>query len=563
ENEKEWTDGIPSKKEEVAYNHVHEVLKILLRVIPMSCDILVQSISKCFPFHGRPAHEQECYIHNILKITVYQPYLRYQILFFILKRLVSLDVNAPRSEVMEQEDDVIEDMDLDEAETMFNMETSDIKDSTEDQFKMKHPVANCLDVAMRQIFIFIKSQCYNSVNQINWDRTKSLYYDIIKVFDEVILTTYATYHIQFLIFYLCSFKMQLVEGFLSFLWRKVINPNVAPVIRQSAVMYVGSLLSRSSYINIKLVSLDVNAPRSEVMEQEDDVIEDMDLDEAETMFNMETSDIKDSTEDQFKMKHPVANCLDVAMRQIFIFIKSQCYNSVNQINWDRTKSLYYDIIKVFDEVILTTYATYHIQFLIFYLCSFKMQLVEGFLSFLWRKVINPNVAPVIRQSAVMYVGSLLSRSSYININMIKTSLAEMSIWIHKYIESQDGLESANSDVRVHAVFYSVCQSLFYIVAFRYRDLVSGKKNLTFLQNLNLTKIVTCKLNPLKVCLPVVVQNFAAVTRTYQLAYCYAVMEHNARNTLPVVHQDFKGGFHAKDTYWLETFFPFDPFVLVR
>ncbi|PSN29426.1 hypothetical protein C0J52_27761 [Blattella germanica] len=88
ENEKEWTDGIPSKKEEVAYNHVHEVLKILLRVIPMSCDILVQSISKCFPFHGRPAHEQECYIHNILKITVYQPYLRYQILFFILKRYV-------------------------------------------------------------------------------------------------------------------------------------------------------------------------------------------------------------------------------------------------------------------------------------------------------------------------------------------------------------------------------------------------------------------------------------------------------------------------------------------
>lgn len=52
----------------------------------------------------------------------------------------------------------------------------------------------------------------------------------------------------------------------------------------------------------------------------------------------------------------------------------------------------------------------------------------------------------------------------------------MSDWAHSYISAQDSLECANSDVRVHTVFYSVCQALFYIVAFRHKDLVDTKKS---------------------------------------------------------------------------------------
>lgn len=78
----------------------------------------------------------------------------------------------------------------------------------------------------------------------------------------------------------------------------------------------------------------------------------------------------------------------------------------------------------------------------------------------------------------------------------------------------------------------------------------------FLQGLNLTKIVTCRLNPLKVCQPAVVQNFAAVTRKYQLAYCYTVIERNSRSNLPVLQTT------NRFINWLDTFFPFDPYLLV-
>lgn len=88
-------------------------------------------------------------------------------------------------------------------------------------------------------------------------------------------------------------------------------------------------------------------------------------------------------------------------------------------------------------------------------------------------------------------------------------------------------------------------------------------DLTFLQSLNLTKMVTCRLNPLKVCLPVVAQNFAAVTRTYQLAYCYTVLQHNARFSMPVIYQDHRGYAITRESTLLDTFFPFDPFILCR
>lgn len=52
----------------------------------------------------------------------------------------------------------------------------------------------------------------------------------------------------------------------------------------------------------------------------------------------------------------------------------------------------------------------------------------------------------------------------------------MASWIHSYIAAQDALESVSSEMRVHAVFYAVCQALFYMVTFRHRELVNSKKS---------------------------------------------------------------------------------------
>lgn len=71
------------------------------------------------------------------------------------------------------------------------------------------------------------------------------------------------------------------------------------------------------------------------------------------------------------------------------------------------------------------------------------------------------------------------------------------------------------------------------------------------------------MNPLRVCLPGVTQYFASVARHYQLAYCYSVIEHNQRNTIPLVYRDTTGAEVSSAQVYLDTFFPFDPYLLKR
>lgn len=79
----------------------------------------------------------------------------------------------------------------------------------------------------------------------------------------------------------------------------------------------------------------------------------------------------------------------------------------------------------------------------------------------------------------------------------------------------------------------------------------------YLQELDLAKIITCRLNPLKACHPEIVHNFAEITRMYQLAYCYTIIENNTRNQLPLF--DSKKATTTK----VENFFPFNSYALQR
>lgn len=134
----------------------------------------------------------------------------------------------------------------------------------------------------------------------------------------------------------------------------------------------------------------------------------------------------------------------------------------------------------------------------------------------------------------------------------------MSTWVHQYIQRSDSVQS-NCSLKANLVFFSVCQAIFYVIAFRSRDLTHDKKALLFLQSLQLSAIVGCTFNPLRVCLPAVATAFAGVTRAYQLAYCHAILERNARRKLATVYANEI----STPEECLETFFPFDPYLLKK
>lgn len=153
---------------------------------------------------------------------------------------------------------------------------------------------------------------------------------------------------------------------------------------------------------------------------------------------------------------------------------------------------------------------------------------------------------------------MLARGKFIPQTRIKQTLHDLCRWAHDYVEKSDSSQNTTS-VKAHMVFYAVCEAIFYVISFRSRDLTNSNENLTFLQSLQLSTLVTCHLNPLRVCLPAVATAFAGITRAHQLAYCHTILERNARRKLAMVYQNEI----VMPDETLDTTFPFDPYLLKK
>ncbi|XP_064636420.1 RNA polymerase I-specific transcription initiation factor RRN3-like [Lineus longissimus] len=342
--------------------------------------------------------------------------------------------------------------------------------------------------------------------------------------------------------------------------------------------YVRNLLQIAQYMPVlrkqilsliveKMLELDALAPRQDIQEVEDDVDEDMNIDDEVEMFEMDseneesTPPLSDTGQDEKPMGHKDANKLDQLMDILLQFIYSVCHPK-EEFDWEAAKSLYKDLLYVFDAIILKTYLSCHVQYILFYITSFQQQLSDGFVDYLWKKVKDPNMQPIFRQSAVAYLASYVARAKYVSVSTARTILEFMVKWVNTYIK-QASYSASQADVVHHGPFYSVCQAIFYIFIFRHKEFLAEEDGMKFCASLNFQTIVTCRLNPLRICLPVVVKTFSSIARQHQIAFCDTVIEHNNRSNLPLTTLKTQGRIKLSLTNALDSFFPFDPYLLAR
>uniref|UniRef100_A0A8C9ZUZ2 RRN3 homolog, RNA polymerase I transcription factor n=1 Tax=Sander lucioperca TaxID=283035 RepID=A0A8C9ZUZ2_SANLU len=270
----------------------------------------------------------------------------------------------------------------------------------------------------------------------------------------------------------------------------------------------------------KMLKLDVSASRSDIEEAEENAVQNQRAEEPteEGLFDMDEDMSADGPCRTTVMAHPVADRLDTLMAVLMAYIKDFCHVN-GSLSVERTKDLYRDLLSVFDKLILPTHASCHVQYTLFYLCSFRVALAEAFLDHLWKILQSPSQPAVLRQAAAGYLGSFLARAKFIPVLTVRGCLDLLISWTHRYIDSQDSSgRQACCDISLHGPFYTACQAIFYTLIFRHRAMLEGnmKKGLEYLQSLNLERLVMCQLNPLKVCLPAVTSMFAAITRSGHL-----------------------------------------------
>lgn len=258
-----------------------------------------------------------------------------------------------------------------------------------------------------------------------------------------------------------------------------------------------------------------------------------------------------------------------------------------------TREAAFDVLLTqFATIILPTYRSRHTQFLLFHFAQTSPALIDNFVGACAHIAFDKGRPSIIRQSAATYLASFVARGEHVSSQIVRD--------VFDYIGSQLSLLRSDHeptcrgpDLRRYSSYYSLVQALLYIFCFRWRDLEAAGDEEAEDDDLPITDLqehawipgiketlaqnVFSVLNPLKVCSPAIVDEFAKIANHLELIYVYHLLETNKRLRL----SQFSGSLSRNIAYsqperetalsvrkdesyqQLDEYFPFDPYHLPR
>lgn len=258
------------------------------------------------------------------------------------------------------------------------------------------------------------------------------------------------------------------------------------------------------------------------------------------------------------------------------------------------------LLSQFVTIILPTQRSRHTQFLLFHFSQLSPSFIDTFVGTCVQIAFDKVQPAIVRQAAAAYLASFVARGNHVPPNIVRD--------VFSYIGAElEGLRSIHEpscrgpDVRRYSTFYHLMQALLYIFCYRWRDLqfnpgensddsdfededeslpaiyASGKGPRWYAGVKDiLASNVFCKLNPLKVCCPAVVTEFARIANHLGILFVYHLLETNKRIKLSqAAHSANQSSVYSQperetalsarrdnESYQLlDGFFPFDPYHL--
>jgi len=296
----------------------------------------------------------------------------------------------------------------------------------------------------------------------------------------------------------------------------------------------------------RLIKIDVEVDPQKLEALHTGVIDVADDDE---MFGLE---VEETSEERQKMLEN-AEKLDYMMLILLQFFRSIFENKhVEAAEHDK---FFEAVLVTFQATVFTTFRSKYSQFLIFYGCSYRSNYSSQLLQSLFRTAVAKDQPDTQRHSAVSYLGSFVARSKHLKLSIVEAALQMMKSWILEYMDKECP-DAQGPDPNHHSLFYSLVQSLFYVLCFRLPQLMGAENGKfdTLKFDMRLDDIVRCALNPLKVIDQKIANKFMTLAVKHKFItwkVLRPLLEHN--KTIVV-----NGLQEFEDEH---TFFPFDKYNL--
>ncbi|KAJ6466697.1 RNA polymerase I-specific transcription initiation factor RRN3 [Mycena vitilis] len=267
---------------------------------------------------------------------------------------------------------------------------------------------------------------------------------------------------------------------------------------------------------------------------------------------------------------------------------------------------FHTLLSIFDRLILPTFKSRYTQFLLFFYTSLSPDFADIFLGLLVdRSLFQSSTPAVTRAAAAAYLGSFVSRAVFVDRAGARRVVAVLCDFLRAHLDAVEDavrvgatITSGAGSAEQSGVFYAVAQSVFLIFCFRWRDLLEedldvddlvAKPGKDWMPELGVVqRIINSVLNPLKLCSPNVVGQFAHIAQATGFTYCFTILEANKRSEYGANNAEGRVSMSRKNTSTstsastsattymypaqalnssitaeLNTFFPFDPYKLAK
>ncbi|KCV70127.1 hypothetical protein H696_03588 [Fonticula alba] len=249
--------------------------------------------------------------------------------------------------------------------------------------------------------------------------------------------------------------------------------------------------------------------------------------------------------------HALVLKIDTLLKIAFDFLNN-CHQHLDEATCLKVLQA---LLRPFERYVVPTNQSRFAQFLVFHFASLSPALAQHFITHMQRLLLDPSKPLVSRQAAASYISSFLARSRTVTDEHILSILALFSEWLHNYQQSFEGspdFSTALNPLR-HSLFYFICQALFYVFCFHHARIVAAPGGgVQFVRSLSWSRLINSRLNPLRICSPSVVDEFATITQRLEIAYCFVIIKQNRS------HLGFSS---ASSTVDFSSFFTFEPYGL--
>ena len=296
----------------------------------------------------------------------------------------------------------------------------------------------------------------------------------------------------------------------------------------------------------------------------------------------EDEEVDSATSRRRKLKEDIKQ-VDLIMNILFQYYDKLTSSTALQTRDNAIEQL----ISQFHTQILPTYRARHPQFLVFHFAQTDPIIVDRFVTSCVAVLVDKRQPHLLRHSAAAYFSGFVGRGAHVTPEVVRDCLdllCDHLTILRKTYDPPNG--KCSPDLKRYGDFYAAFQAILYIFCFRWRDIASTNVDddsdfeveedeavtYHFPESLHeaLRTAMDSNLNPLRICTPVIVEQFAKLAHALEFFYIFTKLDQN-RHVRVTTHwrniSDLTISNPDRDLSWvgdsgmLEGYFPYDPYHL--